>query len=172
MTEHWLPIVGYEGMYEVSDLGRVRSLDRIDSSGARRRGKMLKLLIEQTAGQTQYFGVRLSKNSKVWPYRVHRLVLDAFVGPCPDGKECCHLNDIGTDNRLENLRWDVHKANARDQVRNAHHFNDSKTHCEHGHEFTPENTMHVSRRLGGRKCRECKRQRDIEYRERKKRKKV
>jgi len=49
---------------------------------------------------------------------VHRLVLEAFVGPCPPGMVACHRNDDASDNRLENLRWDTHKGNAADAVRN------------------------------------------------------
>jgi hypothetical protein len=48
-------------------------------------------------------------------YKVARLVLLAFVGPCPDGMECCHTNGNRTDNRLTNLRWDTPKANAADK---------------------------------------------------------
>jgi hypothetical protein len=51
-------------------------------------------------------------------YYVHRLVLLAFVGPCPAGMQCCHENDKHDDNRLENLRWDTPKANSRDAKRN------------------------------------------------------
>ena len=50
-------------------------------------------------------------------YRVHRLILETFVGPCPPGMEACHGNGIRTDNRLENLRWDTRKANCADAVR-------------------------------------------------------
>lgn len=49
---------------------------------------------------------------------VHRLVLLAFVGPCPEGMECCHANDNSSDNRLDNLRWDTSKANKADGLRN------------------------------------------------------
>lgn len=52
---------------------------------------------------------------------VHRLILEAFVGSCPEGMEACHWNDDPTDNRLENLRWDTHRANGADMVRNGHH---------------------------------------------------
>jgi hypothetical protein len=48
----------------------------------------------------------------------HQLVLEAFVGPCPPGMECCHGNDIPDDNRIENLRWDTPKSNGEDRVRN------------------------------------------------------
>lgn len=46
---------------------------------------------------------------------VHRLVLEAFVGPCPEGMQCCHKNGDPTDNRLENLRWDTASANHLDK---------------------------------------------------------
>lgn len=51
------------------------------------------------------------------PRLVHRLVLEAFVGPCPDGMECCHNNGVRSDNRLENLRWDTRKANGQDRIK-------------------------------------------------------
>jgi hypothetical protein len=49
---------------------------------------------------------------------VHRVVLETFVGPCPDGMECCHNDDVKTNNRLDNLRWDTHDANVADKVKN------------------------------------------------------
>jgi len=51
---------------------------------------------------------------------VHRLVLEAFKGPCPAGLECCHDNDIGNDNRVSNLRWGTRSSNRHDCVRNGH----------------------------------------------------
>jgi hypothetical protein len=48
---------------------------------------------------------------------VHRLVLESFIGPCPDGSECCHNNGDRLDNRLENLRWDTHESNVADAER-------------------------------------------------------
>lgn len=60
---------------------------------------------------------------------LHRLILIAFVGPCPDGMVCCHANDDAGDNRLDNLRWDTPKANSADALKNgrlrlgpSHHF--------------------------------------------------
>lgn len=49
---------------------------------------------------------------------VHRLMLEAFVGPCPSGMVACHINDKRDDNRLENLRWGTHKSNSADALRN------------------------------------------------------
>ena len=116
-TERWLPVIGYQGAYEVSDQGRVRSLDRrIPYSDGRKprlqRGRILRPGDTGT-GLLVHLG-RGMQNQKA----VHRLVLEAFVGPCPPGMEGCHWNDNHHDNRLENLRWDTHGANELDKARN------------------------------------------------------
>lgn len=99
--EIWKPVAGHEGKYLVSNLGRVRSFHR-------RRERLLVLL--EDGG---YWKVMLSKTKRV---RVHRLVLETFVGPCPDRMEACHNNGDRKDNRVENLRWDSRKNNHADQV--------------------------------------------------------
>lgn len=60
----------------------------------------------------------LHRDGKSWFRYVHRLVLEAFVGPCPKGMECCHEDDNYTNNRLGNLRWDTRLASCRDAGRN------------------------------------------------------
>lgn len=153
--ENWLPVAGMEGFYEVSNLGRVRSVDRvvIGARGAPHRlsGRMLK----QRLSTRGYVIVMMSKDGAYQNRLVHRLVLGAFVGEAQDGQECCHLNGVRTDNRLENLRWDTHSGNSQDQVAHGTHRNIRKTHCDRGHEFTPENTY--IRPGGQRLCRSCKR---------------
>jgi hypothetical protein len=151
MTERWLPVVGYEGKYEVSDQGSVRSVDRyVDGGrGGRRRWLTGRILRPYTGGR--YMTVQIGHgNTK----SVHHLVIEAFLGPRPDGMDACHNNGQSHDNRLENLRWDTPINNAAD--RRAHgtqrNQNAGKTHCIHGHEFTPENTY---RSTGARKCRTC-----------------
>lgn len=70
--------------------------------------------------------------------------------------ECCHLNDIGHDNRLDNLRWDTRSANVQDCITNGGHNHASKTHCKRGHEFTDANTRIVLDRVRPRRsCRAC-----------------
>lgn len=64
-----------------------------------------------------YLRVYLSKHGKDYTKKIHRLVLEAFVGPCPDNMETCHNNGNKLDNRLENLRWDTHSHNARDSIK-------------------------------------------------------
>lgn len=110
MSERWLPISGFVGIYEVSDLGRVRSLDRIDIGGYRRKGQLLSIGWNGHHSQVQLY------NGKRRPCLVHRLVLEAFVGLCPDGMEGCHDNGLSKDNRLENLRWDTKRNNEADKV--------------------------------------------------------
>lgn len=108
--ERWLPVVGYEGRYEVSDLGRVRE----------RTGFGLVFMKPLTPLPSGHLRFSVSGMGKPRGQRyVHRAVLEAFVGPCPPGMECCHWDDDPANNRLENLRWDTPSGNARDRVRNA-----------------------------------------------------
>jgi hypothetical protein len=111
MNERWLPVPGYEGSYLVSDRGRVASLRHSD--GPRREPYMLKP--SKCAGRPV---VSLCGGRPPRRESVGRLVLLAFVGPCPPGMECCHANDDPWDNRLENLRWDTRRANVADARRN------------------------------------------------------
>lgn len=62
-----------------------------------------------------YLMVHFYGNTKRYPRYVHRLILEAFVGPCPPGMEACHLNGDRTDNRVENLRWDTRTNNHADK---------------------------------------------------------
>jgi hypothetical protein len=65
--------------------------------------------------------VTLRKGGRSYSRKVYRLVLEAFVGPCPTGMEACHHDDDPTNNRLRNLRWDTHKNNCSDRSRNGRH---------------------------------------------------
>lgn len=102
MQERWLPIRGYEGLYEVSDMGRVRSLKRNTTNG-----KVLKAC----KGHGGYVKVTLSKCNARKTFMVHRLVALAFI-PIVEGKtEVNHLNGDKSDNRLENLEWATRAEN-------------------------------------------------------------
>jgi NUMOD4 motif/HNH endonuclease len=159
-TERWLPIPGYEGFYEVSDLGRVRSLDRTELVDARdrctytrrRRGRVLRVNPDKDG----YHKVRLGRDGFQIERKVHALVLETFDRPCPEGMECRHLNDIKADNRLVNLAWGTQSENKQDELRNGRNRNLSKTHCLKGHPYDEKNTR-VSVRGNGtsRACRAC-----------------
>ena len=99
MTEQWLPIKDFEGIYEVSDLGRVRRL---------RKHKPPRIL---SPGRGKYLKVYLSNEPDVRQVSIHRLVLGAFVGACPPVHEAAHLNGDSYDNRLVNLDWVTSKEN-------------------------------------------------------------
>lgn len=108
-TENWLPVVGYEGYYEVSDQGRVRSLDRVLPDGRFWRGRIMRL-----SGQ-RYKQVLLRKGDGGVMRRVHSMVLEAFVGPRPPDCEALHGPDGRSDNRLANLRWGTPDDNLADR---------------------------------------------------------
>lgn len=153
--EEWRPIVGHEGAYEVSDHGRVRSLDRIvhfpDGRKRRAAGRQLKPWL--TTGYPTVGIPGRDRNRKVF---VHVLVLESFVGPRPDGAACCHNDGNKQNNHLINLRWDTYSENNLDLVRHGTHFQASKTHCSHGHEYTAENTRNYTHRSWKlRYCRKC-----------------
>lgn len=162
--EVWRPVVGFEGSYEVSSLGRVRSIDRHVPNGPGRmqywRGRVLKASpTNRGAGRApKYLNVALRLAGKSYHVQVHHLVLEAFVGPRPPGLECLHANDIGTDNRVENLRWGTGSENVCEMVKNGLHHLAKRTHCKFGHEFTPDNTVYRKTGWGVyRRCRECRR---------------
>jgi hypothetical protein len=111
--EQWLPVPSYEGMYSVSDQGRVRSEPRLDSKGRRNKGKILKGGL-----RGGWPIVLLADNCVNKMFSVHSLVLAAFVGPRPEGQVVRHLNDDPLDNWLENLEYGTAAQNAEDRVRN------------------------------------------------------
>lgn len=111
INEIWRPIKGYEGLYEVSNLGRIKSVDRtvVYKNGRTYIYKGQILLISKcTKG---YFRVELSKDNKRKYKYGHRLVAEAFI-PNPDNKPCVdHINTDRSDNRVENLRWVTYTEN-------------------------------------------------------------
>ena len=164
MSETWLPIAGYEGLYEVSDQGRVRSLGRYYSPGwpGSKPRWLAGRIMRQAPSQGRYRTIALSRDSHSRTFPVHHLVLTAFVGPRPSSEmHACHNNGIGTDNRLTNLRWDSPSANVADQVRHGTQVSARKTHCPQGHEYTAENTYVHHKKAGGtaRSCRSCQKAR-------------
>jgi hypothetical protein len=150
--EQWLPIGGYESRYEVSNLGRIRSLPKGNILKPHPRGR--------------YQGVSLSLNGAVRGAYIHHLVALAFLGQRPDGYDICHEDGDRANNCADNLRYDTHSANMRDSLQHGTHRSTAVTHCPRGHEYTPSNSMlHVTRAPDGgakshRSCRECHRLRN------------
>jgi len=108
--EIWKPVVGYEGIYEVSNHGRVKSLLRC-------RGTTERILRPWLRNRFRYHAVNLYVRKHRRAMYVHRLVLTAFVGPHPVGYECRHLDGNPVNNRIGNLCWGTHAENEADSVR-------------------------------------------------------
>lgn len=106
MIEKWKQIIGFEGLYDVSNLGRIKSFVR---------SKVLGEVLSPVTNSIGYLGVTLCQNGYQYRRAVHRIVLEAFVGPCPNGMEGCHNDDDKTNNNLFNLRWDTHQNNVQDR---------------------------------------------------------
>lgn len=108
----WRPVVGYEGLYEVNNLGEVRSLDRTDSMGRLKKGCILRPKYNRKNGYCQ---ICLHNNTDIKYCYIHRLVAEAFVpNDDPQNKIYCnHINEVKTDNRACNLEWVTHSQNMR-----------------------------------------------------------
>lgn len=153
MTEIWKPVLGWEGMYSVSDFGRVRSEQRVIT---RITGKMHTIpgrILKNHIRYNGYHMVSLCVKSKPKGRLVHRLVLMSFIGPAPLGMEACHNNGVSGDNRLSNLRWGTHLDNIKDKFLHGTDHNSTKSHCIRGHEFDELNTK--IRSNGSRFCKTC-----------------
>jgi len=104
--ERWLPVVGYEGLYEVSDWGRIRSVARYNTStkkyGGGRNPWYGKILNPNTI-KGEYCQQKLTKEGRSKSHLVHRLVAEAFLGPIPPGNEVHHIDSNPANNTLPNL---------------------------------------------------------------------
>lgn len=109
-VEVWRPVVGYEDTYVVSNHGRVmRTKDGLNKSNPSLAGTFLKPVL----GNTGYFQHALHRNGKQKTYQTHKLVMLAFVGRCPSGKEINHKDGVKTNNNLDNLEYVTHTENMR-----------------------------------------------------------
>jgi hypothetical protein len=159
-VERWRPIPGWAGYYEASDLGRIRSVDRVITY----RGSRIKVahkgrILATKSGPKGHRCVTLSLNNADYYYTVHRLVLLTFVGPPPDGFQGCHNNGIPTDNRLTNLRWDTQSENMRDVIRHGRDPQRNRTRCPRDHPLVHPNLVACIAADGRRECLACSRTR-------------
>lgn len=158
--EVWRAVVGYEGFYEVSDHGRVKSLARDvrrrDNSTFRTREVVLKPRMNRGG----YLYVTLSMGGKKKSFTIHKLVAWAHLGEPLDGYEVRHLNGCSSDNRLENLQWGTQSENERDKRRHGTNTFVKRTHCPLGHALSEPNLRgyHASR-FAHRACLACSRAR-------------
>jgi len=105
--ETWKDVIGYEGIYQVSNKGQVKRV-------AGGKGAVLDRILKPTPNGTGYLGVGLCRDGKRKQMLVHRLVAEAFFGPPPSpDHEVNHKSGNKTDNRVENLEWVTHSENGR-----------------------------------------------------------
>lgn len=113
MAGSWKNVVGFEGFYEISSEGQVRSTPRIDKSGVPRGGHLMK----QQISKQGYLVVYLRRDGTSKLRKVAQLVLEAFVGPRPtDGHQACHGDGNKFNNALSNLRWGTPSENNMDKA--------------------------------------------------------
>ena len=113
MNEIWKPVVGYEGLYEVSNFGNVRSLAR--EVCYRKNGKTIIRHVEsrvlKPGNRHGYKGVGLCKNGKQKCKQVHRLVAEAFIDNPNSKQEVNHIDENTSNNHVNNLEWVTHIEN-------------------------------------------------------------
>ena len=117
-TEIWKDVVGYEGRYLVSSEGRIKSLGRWVRNPQGERWLVERILRLSSNGV--YKTVHLCKDNIVKTALVHKLIMEAFVGPVPKNKEVCHNNGNPVDNNITNLRYGTKSENALDKIKHGY----------------------------------------------------
>lgn len=102
----WKDVVGYEGYYKVSNLGRVKSLDRITKRNSNTVRKIKGKMLKPFTPKNNYKRYSLCKGSYIKNITSHRLVLDAFIGINPGGMQGSHMDGNPLNNNANNLRWE------------------------------------------------------------------
>jgi len=147
----WVEVADTQGIYEVDCAGRVRSWHPHLGSGAPR------VLKPWPKGPKGHLAVNLmvpGRHRRV--ALVHRLVLAAFVGPCPDGMEVRHIDGDSSNNVLENIAYGTHSENELDKIRHGTHIHARKAHCKRGHAFVGDNIIWTGPERRYRSCRMCR----------------
>ena len=155
-SELWRPIRHYEGYYEVSTFGRVRSVPRIllraDGVPMRMKGQIL-TLVPTPAGYRQ---VLLSKGGKPKQFSVHVLVLTTFLGDRPPGMVGCHGPLGSSVDSVDNLYWGTHSVNSLDRQRDGTDRMRNRLLCPRSHVLTSPNLVESTYKKNGRRvCKAC-----------------
>lgn len=125
MEEIWVDIVGYESIYQISSLGRVKSLERTEKHWRGGISKVTEKIIKHFSSGI-YPRVNLCKNGFAKPYSIHRLLGEHFIPNPNNYTNVLHSNDVKTDFRLENLRWGNQSDNVKDKFKNGYKNSDKQ----------------------------------------------
>lgn len=158
-SEEWRPVPGWEGIYEVSDHGRVRSLPRVVIRSDGRKMPVKGGALHSFLDVDGYPRVNLRKVGTIVQYPIHRLVLLAFVGECPPGMQVLHGDGNPANNIISNLRYGSPSENNLDAVRHGTHRNTRKIECPRGHALEGGNLLPSALKHGNRDCLACNRAR-------------
>ena len=115
--ETWKDIPSYEGLYQVSNLGRVKGLDRVVKTKNGRTQYKKGTVLKNKMGTNGYHYVCLYKNNKQKTFMIHSLVALNFIGDRPNKNDICHINGNRLDNRVSNLKYDTRAENFNDMYR-------------------------------------------------------
>lgn len=148
--EIWREIKGFEGLYEVSNLGNIKSLARdVYTNGRLCYRKSERLL--KPHKQRDHFSVVLCKDDKTYPRLVHRLVAESFI-PNPDNKPVVdHIDTDPRNNKAENLRWVTVQENCLNPLTRLHNSQAKNGHKGYLTHHTEETKRKLSEALKGRK---------------------
>jgi hypothetical protein len=128
VAEEWRPVLGYEGLYSVSNLGRVRIEAKVHKSKTGWERFAPSKIMAQARCVRGYARVQLTKDGTRVGKLVSRLVAEAFIGPAPKGYEVCHGINGNTDNSLSNIYYGTKQRNERDKVRDGTVLRGEKVH--------------------------------------------
>ena len=156
----WKPVPGYEGSYEVSSTGLVRSCSRSVRGPGGHAKRIAGTVLSPSTSKTGYKRVTLYKDGRQKTFGVHQIVLAAFVGPAPAGTETCHNDGNPANNHLENLRYDTKRANQLDRIAHGNNDRSNRERCPRGHALKVPNLRVSEWKKGHRECLSCARARN------------
>ena len=160
MTEEiWIDIPKYEGLYEASSLGRIKSCARIvvypDGKVYNKKDKILKEYLRKKDNRPQ---VTLYLKNKKQNFSVHKLICTSFHGPA-NGLWALHKDGNPNNNAVDNLYWGTQSDNELDKVSHGKHWESNKVYCPIGHQLGKDNNVIGEERRNGRSCLACSRAR-------------
>lgn len=154
-SEEWRAVVGYEGLYQVSDRGRVKSLERTAPARSGSVRKVSERVLRQFTDDVGRKQVSLTREGKTRAKRVHRLVAEAFLTNPGDLPLVLHGDGDPGNNCVSNLRWGTHSQNRLDAVRHGTHPFASREECVKGHLLRLPNLTPGGVKKGYRACKAC-----------------
>lgn len=148
-VEIWKDIAGFEGLYQVSNLGQVKALERLVTNNGGSQHKHEKILKQNRTVNARCVVV-LCKDGKTYSWMVHRLVADAFI-PNPENKPVVdHIDTNPFNNKVENLRWVTQKENCNNPLTKKHNSEAKMGHPYWGRNHTDKEKEKISNGLKGR----------------------